>query len=71
MLKWIVFAPLIGAAINGLFGRRFLALFGQRATEKLVGFIACASVGVSTTLAFMVFFGEKWPVVNGKPQIAE
>jgi NADH-quinone oxidoreductase subunit L len=55
MLKWIVFAPLIGAIINGLFGRRFLALFGQRATEKLVGFIACASVGVSATLAFIAF----------------
>src|SRR5215475_4899572 len=60
MLKWIVLAPLIGAIINGLFGRRFLALFGQRATEKLVGFIACASVGVSTVLAFMVFFGQLW-----------
>jgi NADH-quinone oxidoreductase subunit L len=71
MLKWIVFAPLIGAVINGLFGRRFLALFGQRATEKLVGFIACASVGVSTALAFIVFFGREWPVVNGKPQITE
>jgi NADH-quinone oxidoreductase subunit L len=71
MLKWIVFAPLIGAAINGLFGRRFLTLFGQRATEKLVGFIACASVGVSTALAFIVFFDRQWPVVNGKPQITE
>ncbi|MGH9754019.1 MAG: NADH-quinone oxidoreductase subunit L [Blastocatellia bacterium] len=71
MLKFIVFAPLIGAIINGLFGRRFLALFGQRATEKLVGFIACASVGVSTALAFIVFFGREWPVVNDKPQITE
>jgi NADH-quinone oxidoreductase subunit L len=55
MLKWIVFAPLIGAIINGLFGRLFLARLGQRATEKLVGFIACASVGVSAALAFRVF----------------
>jgi len=71
MLKLIVFAPLIGAIINGLLGRRFLTLFGQRVTEKLVGFIACASVGVSTALAFIVFFGREWPVVNGKPQITE
>lgn len=61
MLKFIVFAPLIGAIINGLFGRRFLALFGQKTTEKLVGFIACASVGVSTVLAFTVFFGQLLP----------
>ncbi|HEU0174949.1 MAG TPA: NADH-quinone oxidoreductase subunit L [Blastocatellia bacterium] len=71
MLKIIVFAPLIGAIINGLFGRRFLAILGQRATEKLVGFIACASVGVSAALAFTVFFGRQWPVVGGKPQITE
>jgi len=60
MLKWIVFAPLIGAIINGLLGRRFLKAFGQKTTERLVGFIACASVGVSTVLAFMVFFGQLW-----------
>jgi NADH-quinone oxidoreductase subunit L len=71
MLKLIVFAPLIGAIINGLFGRRFLAVFGQKTTEKLVGFIACASVGVSAALSFVVFFGREWPVVNGKPQITE
>ncbi len=71
MLKFIVLAPLIGAIINGLFGRRFLALFGQKVTEKLVGAIACASVGVSAVLAFTVFFGRKWPVVDDKPQITE
>jgi NADH-quinone oxidoreductase subunit L len=71
MLKLIVFAPLIGAIINGLLGRRFLKLFGQKTTEKLVGFIACASVGVSAALAFTAFFGREWPIVNGKPQITE
>ena len=35
MLKFIVFAPLIGAIINGLFGRQFLKVFGQKTTEKL------------------------------------
>src|SRR5262245_32977556 len=71
MLKFIVFAPLIGAVINGLFGRRFLALFGQRATEKLVGFIACASVGVSTALAFFTFFNKLLPLPEGQRIIAE
>src|SRR5215475_8670029 len=71
MLKWIVLAPLIGAIINGLFGRRFLALFGQRATEKLVGFIACASVGVSTALAFIAFFNRLLPLPEGERRITE
>src|SRR5262245_32339701 len=74
MLKFIVLAPLVGAIINGLFGRRFLTLFGQRVTEKLVGFIACASVGVSTVLAFIVFSGQllsKQPDADGVRRITE
>jgi NADH-quinone oxidoreductase subunit L len=71
MLKWIILAPLIGAAINGLFGKRLMTLLGQKTAERLIGLIACASVGVSTVLAFLVFFGREWPVVNGKPQITE
>ena len=47
MLKWITLAPLIGAAINGLFGKRL--------GEKVVGLIACASVAVSAVLAFVSF----------------
>jgi NADH-quinone oxidoreductase subunit L len=47
MLKWITLAPLIGAIINGLFGKRL--------GEKVVGLIACASVGVSAILAFLSF----------------
>jgi NADH-quinone oxidoreductase subunit L len=70
MLKFIVFAPLIGAIINGLFGKRFLKLFGQRTTEKLVGFIACASVGVSAALAFTAFFGRLLPL-EGQRRITE
>ncbi len=71
MLKWITLAPLIGAAINGLFGKLITDKLGQKTAEKVIGFIACASVGVSTALAFIVFFGREWPVVNGKPQITE
>ncbi|HEV2666862.1 MAG TPA: NADH-quinone oxidoreductase subunit L, partial [Blastocatellia bacterium] len=51
-----------------------MALFGQRATEKLVGFIACASVGVSTALAFMAFFGQlllKQPDPDGVRRITD
>src|SRR5574341_48863 len=71
MLKWINLAPLIGAAINGLFGKLITDKRGQKAAEKVIGFIACAAVGVSTALAFIAFFGREWPVVNGKPQITE
>jgi NADH-quinone oxidoreductase subunit L len=71
MLKIIVFAPLIGAIINGLFGRRFLKLFGQKTTERLVGFIACASVGVSAALAFTAFFGRLWPLPKDQRIITE
>ncbi|MFN0112716.1 MAG: NADH-quinone oxidoreductase subunit L [Blastocatellia bacterium] len=47
MLKWITLAPLIGAIINGLFGKRL--------GEKVVGAIACGSVAVSAVLAFLSF----------------
>ena len=40
ILTWITLAPLIGAIINGFFGKRL--------GERLVGLVACASVGVST-----------------------
>ncbi len=71
MLKWITLAPLIGAIINGLLGRRFVTLFGQRVAEKLTGFIACASVGVSTALAFIAFFGRLRPLPEGQRLITE
>jgi NADH-quinone oxidoreductase subunit L len=71
MLKFIVFAPLIGAIINGLFGRQFLKHFGQKTTEKLVGFIACASVGVSAALAFTTFINQLWPLPRDQRVITE
>src|SRR5918995_5217474 len=45
LLSLIIFAPLAGAAINWLVGRRVR-------NEKFIGFIACAAVGVSTLVAF-------------------
>jgi NADH-quinone oxidoreductase subunit L len=49
MLKWITLAPLIGAIINGFFGKRL----GERA----VSIIAPASVLVSFVLAVLSFNG--------------
>ncbi|HZI17130.1 MAG TPA: NADH-quinone oxidoreductase subunit L [Pyrinomonadaceae bacterium] len=48
-LSVVVFAPLVGAAVNWLVGRRVRS-------EAFVGTVACASVGVSTVLAFMIAF---------------
>lgn len=47
MLKWITLAPLIGAILNGFFGKKL--------GEKVVGLIACASVAVSAVLAGLSF----------------
>src|ERR1044072_7754470 len=48
LLAIIIFAPLLGAAILGFFGKRM--------SDKLVGTIACASVLVSAVVSFTVFF---------------
>jgi NADH-quinone oxidoreductase subunit L len=71
MLKWITLAPLIGAVINGFFGKRIMMALGREASEKVIGLIACASVAVSTALAFFAFFGSEWQEINGKPQVTE
>ncbi|QQS47347.1 MAG: NADH-quinone oxidoreductase subunit L [Acidobacteriota bacterium] len=63
MLKWIILAPLIGAVINGLIGRRL--------NERLVGVIACGSVAVSTALAFIVFFTRLLPLPADNRVITE
>ena len=53
MLKWITFAPLIGAILCGFFGKKL--------GEKFVSIVGCASVGVSTVLAFLAFFTQLLP----------
>jgi len=45
LLSLIIFAPLAGAAINWLVGRRVR-------NERFIGLVACASVGISTIIAF-------------------
>ena len=49
LLSLIIFAPLAGAAINWLVGRRLR-------NERFIGIIACASVGLSTILGFYFAF---------------
>src|SRR5262245_13193467 len=62
MLKWITLAPLIGAIINGLFGKRL--------GEKVVGLIACASVGVSAILELLSFM-DLLALTDGAKRIHE
>jgi NADH-quinone oxidoreductase subunit L len=49
LLSLIIFAPLAGAAINWLVGRRVRS-------EKFIGVVACGAVGVSTIVAFYLSF---------------
>jgi NADH-quinone oxidoreductase subunit L len=63
MLKWIVLAPLIGAVVNGFFGKRL--------SEKMIGLIACGSVAVSTVLAYVVFFTQLLPLPEDQRVITE
>jgi NADH-quinone oxidoreductase subunit L len=47
MLRYIIFAPLVGAAVNWFVGRRVRS-------EAFIGLVACGSVGVSAIVAFLV-----------------
>ena len=49
LLSVIIFAPLVGAAINWFVGRRLR-------NEKFIGLVACGAVGVSTLVAFYLAF---------------
>jgi NADH-quinone oxidoreductase subunit L len=49
LLSLIIFAPLGGAAINWFAGRRLR-------NERVIGAVACASVGISTLVAFYLAF---------------
>ena len=50
LLPVIVFAPLLGAAICWLVGRRVRS-------EAFIGAVACAAVGVSCVVSFLIAFG--------------
>jgi NADH-quinone oxidoreductase subunit L len=49
LLSLIIFAPLAGAVINWFVGRRVRS-------ERFIGAVACASVGLSTMIAFYLAF---------------
>ncbi|HXI62475.1 MAG TPA: hypothetical protein VNF70_07175, partial [Pyrinomonadaceae bacterium] len=49
LLSLIIFAPLAGALINWLVGRRVR-------NEQFIGIVACASVGISSIIAFYLAF---------------
>ena len=49
LLSVIIFAPLAGAVINWLIGRRLR-------NERFIGLVACASVGIATLIAFYLAF---------------
>jgi NADH-quinone oxidoreductase subunit L len=53
-LSLIIFAPLLGAVINWLFGKRMNS-------ELFSGAVACTTIGISTVVAFMVAFGIGTP----------
>ena len=54
MLRYIIFAPLAGAALNWIVGRWLLKR--DRVNEALIGGIACAAVGGATVFAFIAAF---------------
>src|SRR6478672_4834931 len=50
LLRVIIFAPLFGAVINWLIGRRLK-------NELFSGVVACGTIAISTIVAFMIAFG--------------
>jgi NADH-quinone oxidoreductase subunit L len=58
MLVGIIIAPLIGAAILGLVGKRM--------SERLIGLIACSTVAVSAVLSFYQFFANRDELEHGE-----
>src|SRR5689334_9159751 len=49
MLRYIIFAPLAGALVNWLVGRRVR-------DERFIGAVACGAVLISTIIAFIAAF---------------
>jgi len=61
MLRYIILAPLVGAAINWLIGRRVKS-------EAFIGAVASLSIAVSCALAFWLAFGPNGALV-GEPKV--
>ncbi len=60
LLSLIIFAPLAGATLNWFVGRRLR-------NEKLIGLIACASVGISSIVAFYLAFKSEGALRSTEP----
>jgi NADH-quinone oxidoreductase subunit L len=60
MLRYIIFAPLAGAAINWLIGRRVR-------NERFIGLVGCGSVGISTIICFYLAFKSNGALRSTQP----
>ncbi|HXD31803.1 MAG TPA: NADH-quinone oxidoreductase subunit L [Pyrinomonadaceae bacterium] len=60
LLSLIIFAPLAGAAINWFIGKRVRS-------EGFIGLVACGAVGISTVVAFYLFFKSDGALHSEKP----
>jgi len=60
VLSLIIFAPLAGALINWLIGRRLR-------NERFIGVVACAAVGISTIVAFYLAFKSDGALRSTQP----
>lgn len=54
----IILAPLIGAAVLGLFGKRM--------SERVIGWIACSTIAVSAIMSFYLFFEHRVELEGGE-----
>lgn len=74
MLAWIIFAPLIGALINGLiFASGFWkkVLRGDEHTEKrIVSIVGCGVILISAIISSIMFF-KLWPLDPPERQIIQ
>src|SRR5262245_2549015 len=57
LLAIIIFAPLVGAAVLGIFGKRM--------SDKLVGIIACSTIAISAIVSLYVFFNHLQALQEG------
>ncbi len=62
LLSLIIFAPLAGAVINWLVGRRLR-------NERFIGIVACTAVGISTVIAFYLSFKSGGALRSTEPII--